>query len=234
VIYIINPSLFIYSAEAKEDFVYIVYNSIEAKLEILSRHYYHHDDKDLATSLSLSSLSLSGNKIPTKVNISHIQNIINNKNGENTILIKNDFKFVLTHYYNKVIARNNVYNNNNNNNNNDNDDRNNKNNRNYNYNNSYHHNITTYLEQLHNKIITISDICQSSQSSLSACISAHVSDDIHNITEIITQRRYVLVVVIVVVVVVVVIVVNSRSISSSRSRSSSSSSCFFSFVVNSC
>ena len=166
----------------------------------MSHHYHHYDDIDLATS---SSSSLSGNKIPTKVNISHIQNIINNKNGENTILNKNDFKFVLTHYYNEMIARNNVDNNNN-----DNDDRNHKNNRNNNYNNSYHHNITTYLEQLHNKIITISDICQSFQSSLSACISAYVSDDIHNITEIITQRRYGLVVVVAVSFLLSLIVVS--------------------------
>jgi hypothetical protein len=166
----------------------------------MSRNYHHHDDnRDLTTTtLSLSSsstLSSSGHKIPTKVNITHIRNIINNKNGEYN---KNDFKFVLTHYYNKMIARKNVDNNNNNNNNND-DDINhdiNDNNRNNNYNNSYHHNITTYLEQLHSKIIIISDICQSSLSNqsslLSACISAHVSDDIHNITGIITQRRYVL------------------------------------------
>lgn len=183
-IYVINPS-FIYSAEAKEDVVFIVYNSIEAKLDMISRHYHHHDDRDLASSSSSSS---SGHKISTKVNITHIQNILNNKNGENTILNKNDFKFVLTHYYNKMKARNNV-----NNNNNDDNDRNhdvNDNNRNINYNNSYYHNITSYLEQLHSKIITISDICQSYLSSLSACISAHVSDDIHNITGIITQRRY--------------------------------------------
>jgi len=189
---------FIFSAQQNQE-VIIIYNSIEANLEVTHQHY-DYKDKAKSSSSSSSSLSiLSSQRIPTKANLTHIYSIIQNKNRDNIKFNYSDFMFILNDHHNddNMMIRNNDENNNYYN-----DDSSSYNNshdtyhhyhhyHNYRLNSTiYHDNISTYIKQLYNKIYMISSICQLYSSlSLSACISSHISEDYHNITSIVTKHR---------------------------------------------